>query len=277
MRDFPDNILFVIVLYRQSFEHCKSWISLKAELKEMKSIVNVLIYDNSPDPQHIPQENLCKIDYHHDATNPGVGRAYNFGGELADELGKSWMMLLDQDSELTPGALQHYGLAVEGNPDSIIFAPIVRDIKGILSPFLFRFGGGRRLQTISSRMVSLKTHRVINSGMLVSTTAFRSVGGYADTPMLDFSDIVFLSKLQLQTNHVVIVNAGVIQKFSGSESQDCQSALERYKIYSQGSRTAGSMLKSESVFWTRSFLRACQLSVRYQSLAFLMVHFQTRV
>ena len=39
-----------------------------------------------------------RIHYISDPTNPGVSKAYNVGFELARQLNKKWLLLLDQDT-----------------------------------------------------------------------------------------------------------------------------------------------------------------------------------
>ncbi len=274
IQEFLESVLFVVVIYRLPITQSESWMSLEAELTQVGCGLTVFIYDNSPEPQSMPQQDKIKMYYHHDSSNAGVSAAYNAGHALASQLEKRWLFLLDQDTRWPVGTLAQYASANKINPGGKIFVPIVCDKNGIVSPFLFQFGGGKRIGSVPYNLIPLKKYKAINSGMLIRTESFGMVGGYENSIQLDFSDIAFLWKLQKICDHLIIVNTELQLSFSGSSTMIFHDALDRFKIYCNGAKSLGVMLDEKGMLWFRSLIRALHLTIRFGSGRFLLVHIQ---
>ncbi len=275
IQDFLETVLFVIVVYRQPVPKSAAWTSLESEIANLRCKTNLLIYDNSPEPQVAPDSTLVHIYYHHNPSNAGVSAAYNFANRLSLHEGNRWLLLLDQDTQLSRGSLLQYHKAFNDHPDSVIFAPILRDKKGIVSPFTFRLGGGVRVKSARSGVISLKKYKAINSGLLINSDAFQRAGGYEDSLRLDFSDLAFLRKFQTVDEKLMIVNTVLQHNFSGSVRQEYQKTLDRFKIYCEAAELMGGITGHKILFWFRSFLRALHLTCSYGHVSFLRIHHQT--
>src|SRR6185295_6792328 len=262
--DLSERILFIIVVFRERIEACAAWKSLVSEVNNYPCRVNVLVYDNSPEPQKPEPGDRMLLHYHHNAGNAGVSEAYNFGKKIADESGKNWLLLLDQDTQISPGSLEKYAETLGKNPGALILAPLVMDQEGILSPFIFKGSSGRRIRSVLPELLSLKTYSAINSGLLIQSVAFQEAGGYDPSFPLDFSDIAFLKKFQVVSDHLFIVRTELHQHFSGSTKAGLQDALSRFSTYSQATRSMGTLTGNKTGFWIRSLSRAIHLGIRYR-------------
>ena len=274
LEKFLDQVLFVIVVYRVQVDHTDAWTSLSLDLSAIGHNATVLIYDNGPHPQKIPASAVLDVHYHHDRTNAGVSAAYNHGHRLANKMKMSWMLLLDQDTRLPQGAIVKYSEATAAQPSQPVFAPVVLDQHGIVSPFEFRGARGVRISA-PGETLPLRKYRAINSGLLVSLSLFEEVGGYDESIPLDFSDIAFLEKVSKVHDILSIIAVKMQHHLSGAEPRSTQESLERFEKKCQGASAMQRKLGNTRAFWLRSLLRAIKFSLLHLNFRFLAIQFQT--
>ena len=217
INSFLETILIVIVVYRRHLKDSTTWQSLTEELTSLRSRTSILVYDNSLTPQAVPIYEFIDSHYTQDPANHGVSTAYNYGCRMAMQLKKEWLLLLDQDTRLPSGALVKYYEALQSHPAEILFAPVLVDQKGIVSPFIYRRGGGVRIMHAPENSISIRKYKVVNSGILVKCSAFNAAGGYEPSLPLDFSDLAFLKKMTQVTENIVVVKTQCQLEFSGSD------------------------------------------------------------
>ncbi|MBY0433070.1 MAG: hypothetical protein K2U26_03070 [Cyclobacteriaceae bacterium] len=271
---FIQDLLCVIVLYKMRFKESAAWQSLCSQNKDTESVIGVFVYDNSPEAQPVPDHTGIKVYYHHNAANAGVGIAYNDAHALAASLNKNWLLLLDQDTSLPSDALLRYEEAHLKNPSDVLFAPSVHDQQGVLSPFRFSWGSGKRPREIVQDVISLHSWKAINSGLLIRIDAFRKAGGYDPALPLDFSDIAFLHKIQQVTDRLVVVPLELKHDFSGSRLMELPEAIQRFTLYCQGAKHFDNKVKYGLSLQLRCFLRVMKLSMRYSSMKFVSVYWK---
>ena len=138
-------LLVVIVLYRQKLAESLSFLSSEGTLTarpELRSLVNVLLYDNSPDAQAISSFNL-NLYYVHNASNGGLRAAYDEALVRAVPARIPWILLLDQDTQFG-GAflLELIALLNRHDTDSSLAAivPHLQSSGTHISPGRVRFG-----------------------------------------------------------------------------------------------------------------------------------------
>jgi GT2 family glycosyltransferase len=239
-------------------------------LKNAPVTPEILLYDNSPFPAHIEGHN---ITYVHDPSNKGVSHAYNNAAIHARKRNKSWLLLLDQDTRVEPSLFDHMVTARQAFPLSVAFAPLVRDSDGLLSPY--RFSGGRGRRIISpERVLKLKTHRFINSGLFINCSAFARVGGYDERIPLDFSDISFGNRLEKITDHFVVLDVSLHHSFSNAEHTAIDDALTRFHHFCTGAMVLGRTSGSSYLSYFNILLRASRLTLRHRDHRFLSHFFQ---
>jgi rhamnosyltransferase len=275
MRELLDHVLFVIVAYRLPIGRSPAWISLTLELAITKCQGCIAIFDNSPQPQELPDSAGLKTFYFHQADNPGIGASYNKASQLAIIEKKPWLFFLDQDTELPVNCLMKYYEAFNCNTQSLIFAPILKDSEGILSPFRWVRSRGSRITSALYGELSLENYYVINSGLMVWNEAFRNAGGYDERLVIDFCDIEFIRRFKSISEKIIIAGVELHHSFSGSTRQTLEDAMERFKRYCMDSKVMGQIAGERFSFWWQTVRRASRLSLRYRTTQFMWIQLNT--
>lgn len=264
-----NGCLIVLVLYKQKLQETASYKSLMAAWPSSSSM-KLLVYDNSPEAQFIdaPLDHPL-LQYIHDPSNPGVGKAYNVAANIAQEEGYRWLMLMDQDSTFPANIFDAYTGSIQAFPQVLIFGPCLFDHRGLLSPFGRGKTSGRRLGKVSPGLHSLADIAIINSGLLIDVRAFHQSRGYDERLSLDFSDINFLSRFSKISTDLVVVNIAGQQVHSDQRQAGYQDALHRFGHYLQAARVMANLEHASFSYRLRTLARAFKLSWRYRSLRFL--------
>lgn len=263
-------MLMVIVLYKIPINQSLTWISLENAIDYP---LTICIYDNSPESQGLPST-IHKIIYHHDPDNSGVAKAYNVAFRQCSKLGKHWLFLLDQDTTLTKTLFSAYANSVLVNPEERFFSPMLTDEQGILSPFLYRGGISKRVKKLDAGVHSFNSMRVANSCSLIHTSAFDLADGFDLNLPLDFSDIYFQGKLLPHISTFAVVPESILHEFSGSILNNKNKVQNRYMVFSKSCVVMSSKTGSKLNFQWLSLKRAFNLSFRFGTLRFVLLHFK---
>lgn len=270
-----NETLAVLVLYKTPLSESTTFVSLTKALKIENTRLDLFVYDNSPGAQLITDFPFWNIFYCHDPTNPGVSKAYNEGFKKAKEIGKKWLLLLDQDDVYSESSILHYRTAVNENIECNIFAPVVM-VKGsvICSPFRMRFGGGWRIKGIKPGPHALSQFLLINSGLLISVSAFEKAGGYEEKFPLDFSDLDFIKRLRMEYDQFVVIPTTVQHSFAINSKQTLENQLTRFQSYVKAAKLFRKKYdEANRSIMLRSFVMAVKLSLRHLSLRFVKEYF----
>lgn len=268
-RDFLSELLVVIVLYRKKPEESIALSSLERVIRNCAATPAILIYDNSPLRAQCSGNHLT---YRHNPQNRGTSYAYNQAALHAREESKTWMLLLDQDTQIDANFLSDLGQVAGTDSGSVAFVPRVYDSRGLLSPFRFTQGRGRRIHACPD-VLPLNRYRFVNSGLLIRVTAFEAAGGYDERVPLDFSDICFGERLRSQnvTDRFRVVDASLTHAFSDNEDVPLEQALNRFRFFQKGSIAMGKYSGSTFLYAFNTFVRACRLCLRHRNLRFLIL------
>jgi rhamnosyltransferase len=275
-RPLGDDLLVVLVLYRLPLEHSPAFCSLADAVGPLTTPLPLLVYDNSPEPRAAaPAVDSRQFDirYVHDPTNPGVGRAYRMGAGVAMRASRRWMLLLDQDTELPPAALQRYAAAMAAHPSARLFAPVLRSAGQIVSPCAYRLKRGRPLRSITPGILSLAGRSILNSGMCISVDDYFAVGGHDARIGLDWSDHEFIARYKQRHATAVVVDVECQHSLFVLTPQTNASRLRRFHAYCRGARYT--VRNPLDAIFTMGLVaaRACLLAARHRSLQFLRVPF----
>jgi len=266
--NFFGELMVVLVLYEMEIHDSSAVISLTTALQSIQQTTSIFIYDNSQNAHtHTLGENW-QITYRHDPNNPGVSKAYNEGFKCAKAQNKSWMLLVDQDTEFEKNFFFKIEGAIKTNPDQKLIVPIMIDKKGIVSPFHFHFGRGIRLKNIGPGNYQLSYKKFINSGMLISRDLFELAGGFDERYKLDFSDISFIERLKLFWKTFLVIDSKCTHSLFATQGNSLEKTLERFKIYSQSANLLGNQTGN---FWVYIWkhLRAIAFFFKYFDWRFI--------
>lgn len=215
---FYNQILFVVVLYKQNLDQSLTLSSLNHDLVQLRMRMDVFIYDNSPDQQYDQnhfQWNNFTIHYVHDPTNSGLSKAYNAGAFHAGTLQKEWLLLLDQDTTFPEGYLKENKETIIANPDISLFVPHLKLKNGVLfSPCMNKHKRGYPAGNLLPGIYNLAKYVPVNSGMLIRLELFNAVGGYNEKVKIDFCDFQFLDKVMRLKDKFYLINSVALQDFS---------------------------------------------------------------
>ena len=275
-QSFLDSLLIVLVLYKSDLETSESFQSIEACLKSTNSDVDVFIYDNSPQQLDFSLNRYnSKIRYVWDSSNPGVSKAYNEGSAFAENDGKKWLLILDQDTEFDSDFLIKYYDACNSNPTLSLFAPILKLNSGeIYSPCTYKFPRTAILKKIDIGITELKNLSLLNSGMLIGTNVFKEVGGYDERLKMDFTDFEFIDRYRKTSNNFFVVDTIGIHGFSGINDK-FNASLDRFSRYCQSFEV---MCSIHSGFLEKmtlrivALLRCIKLAVKFKDTGFISIY-----
>ncbi len=260
----------VLVLYQTRLEASRTWQTLIESWNELEE---VLVIDNSPQSQAIPNQLAGKrLHYFHFQHNPGLSVAYNFAASEAKKKGYSHLLLLDQDSNFPPEAGQYYADKLQAQPNVDAVALYVLGGYAFFSPCLFKEGSSTRHYpdiTLQAECYPLHEVSVINSGLMVSLSAFERAGGYTERIELDWSDISFCHKLGKLGLQIHILPLVMRQGWSVLEKKTRKSSLIRYRYLCRGGRF---LAVEAHNFWPLAwsvFMQGAKLSLRHTHPVFL--------
>lgn len=226
-----NNITFIIVLYKVNLSDCITFNSLNRFKIEGNKIINLIIYDNSPDSQTYFNTDKVNVNaYYHDKDNPGVSKAYNYGANIAKKKGFKWIVLLDQDTVFPPDFIDSLLYTINCNPEIKLFSPVLKLKDGKpFSPSRYIFKRGQPVK-LRQGVLSLEKYAPVNSGMIINIDAFIKVGGYVEQVKLDFADFQFIERFRKVYKSFYLFNSTAIQDFSNNET-DINKLETRFAIY----------------------------------------------
>lgn len=270
MKEIKD-IQFILVLYKESLYSSKSYLTLSANLKALKTTASLFVYDNSPDSQEIQSTNECwEISYVHDPQNSGLSVAYNLGAQYAKTLGKKWLFLLDQDTDFPEGALLIYMQSIANYPEYRLFAPMLQIQNGkFMSPCKYQFRWGKLSDDVTPGIYAFKNTAPVNSGLLVDAFTFSLSGGYNEKVRVDGCDFQFIERFKKLQQEYVVINLTLQQDFSFFETS-FEKQFDRFTIFLVDMKNSERESILDGIFYFRIALkRALFLTVRTKSLRFI--------
>jgi GT2 family glycosyltransferase len=241
----PD-ICAVIVLYRERAQESRTVQTLQRTLSSdpwLAAHMLVCIYDNTPDPDPIP-ENLLAAEtlVFQPGSNGGLPPAYNKALEVAEARGIGWLLLLDSDSEVTASFLSaciRQTQDLQNDPRIAAIVPHIVQGSTVHSP--------RRVQILRRKAIPLNNSGVfpgeliaLNSGAALRTSAIRSLGAFTSEFWLDYLDYWLFRVLQKNGFRVFVLKEPLEHSLSLS-SLGRQMSLDRYR----------NMLEAEQYFTTK--------------------------
>ncbi|MDB5141266.1 MAG: glycosyl transferase, group 2 family protein [Mucilaginibacter sp.] len=270
---FDERILAILVLYHTKLSDSKTFISLTNSLAQNEIVLDLYVYDNSPDYNENNLFNYLNwnIIYKPDATNSGVSKAYNTGAGLAIKKKKKFVLLLDQDTDFPVNAIPQYLDAINDYPDDRIFAPLmISENKKIISPGLFKFGRAFTGKDNKPGIYNFNGRSLINCGLCIEIDSFWKVNGYNEKIELDFSDHDFIKRYkETSAARFIMIDLVVEHQLSVNTKNSLQNDKTRFEYYLQGITFMSSNVLESFLYKFHGFLRASKLSLQHKSSVFI--------
>lgn len=274
---FLENIIYIIVTYREKYWESSSYKSLIESYKiaNVDTPLNIFIADNTDIEDwdcssYKEQQTNVKVFYNK-YNNPGLSYVYNRGVDFAKKQKYSWVVLLDQDTILPTNFYLEYKNAIQNSDVSLKVPITLINNKKILSPSKYVGYRSYLYDSIEKGIRNLQGHSFINTGMLININFYTKVGGYNEQIKLDFTDHDFVYKCQNFTNEFEVLDVSLKQDFS-SITNTKEQAIKRYQLYLRDLRSFKKDKKNRIVlFFNSDFMRLVNLTVKYKSLDFLKI------
>lgn len=227
------QILITVVRYKMALESSATFNSLATAFQQQPQLLqamSVLLWDNSPEPIGSPTGPFPFV-YRFSQQNLGVSGAYNGAMEYAEQAAVPWLLLLDQDTEVTApylAAMLDYSKLLQPDQRVATVVPFIRANGMLVSPRVFG-------KAVRNHQIPRTTHGVVcqdayavNSGSLMRTSALRQVGGYSDRYWLDLSDAYIFHVLHLQNNCMYVAGDLELQHSIATLNFDQDMSPARY-------------------------------------------------
>jgi GT2 family glycosyltransferase len=230
------QILAVIVLYKRAPEQSQtiqSLIQVFGRNPVLNDSVRVLLWDNSPVPAS--EASLpFRFELRHGGHNVGTSGAYNHAMELAESLSCPWLLLLDQDTQVSEEFLQGmigYGARFERVTDVATVVPFIFSHGALVSPRrMLRFNRMQQIPVTFCGLCKDKAYAV-NSATLLRVAALKEVGGYSDEFWLDLSDVYVFQALHRIGKHMYVACDLQVEHSIASMDFDKEMSPERYRNF----------------------------------------------
>lgn len=270
VNDFCGSVLAVMVSYNCSATSSNTGLSFQNSQDLRHSRLDFLVYDNSPVfTPALEQESLgLSASYIHDPTNPGVSKAYNQAAKVAKQMGKKWLLLLDQDTSFPVDALQVYAAAIARNPEEKMFAPLLKAGSVTVSPCTVYSGIGMPLRRQVQGRMTLRNRSILNSGMLVNLEAFEAIGGFNENIPLDFADHDFCRRFAKRYGSAYILDMVCQHGFSDRETSSLDKDLARFAFYCRGARNSVASVADVAGHSLAVLIRSMRLCRRHRTAQF---------
>lgn len=263
----PENALIVVVLYEIDIENSITLLQLFRLKLTSSKFPEILIYDNSKQPRLKDRDHDKITYYYHNIENAGVAGAYNYALSLSKACQKDWLILFDQDTQISDKYFEELQKNVLTYPEHNLFCPTVISYNKIISPALYFAEKTFKLKSIEAGIKRAKNYTVINSGLLVRVSELDALGGYDSDLPLDFSDHLFFHNYKKRNHSFVLINCSVKHSLSSYSDVKFDVVLKRFKLYRRSSiiyaRKVGSPYP---VVWLA--MRALKLSIKFAKIDF---------
>lgn len=227
MKD-QERVLAVVVLYKMTFAESRSLTSLRRFLSEdemLAKTIGLMVCDNTPYKQAPPSDYSGK--FYSDVTNPGLAHWYNFALKNAAESGARWIMLLDQDTEVTAEymaeAIAQSGVAEETREIVALVPKLIQNgvVCSPLTPPTYRHPVpfDKAFTGIASRRL-----HVFNSGAILRVSSLQATGGFPLDFPLDYLDHATFAALQSRGGKLFVMNSSLEHELSSSNVQRTDAA-----------------------------------------------------
>lgn len=245
----------IIVLYKIRLEDSITYKTFKRNVSKLENIgVKLLIYNNSPEII-IPQSEEYYL--YQPKENLKLAGAYRYALERAYEEGYKWLLLLDQDTELTSEYFEELNKFLNSSiQDSYdIAVPILKQGNLFLSPACYNkykgpFDKPKVIHNNNELSKKLKNDILVayNSVSLLKVSALKEVGGFGTEYPLDMLDYDYYTRMHNNKSYIYILSTIIQQNLSLLDKKNPISVV-RYNLYMDASYKFAKSLGWTSVLY----------------------------
>lgn len=223
------TVLATLVLYRMCADESPAYCSLQRLRRQDGEIgrrIALLLWDNSPVVKPAPASLQIggsagvQDRFHRDTRNPGLAAAYAEGLRQAAEEGVPWLLLLDQDTEVTAAFLLELFSSMDAVGDGVdAIVPRLMQAGVAVSPLLPRRMGPPAVFTGPDGIFRGRVLQAFNSGAAFRVAALQRMGGFDVRFPLDYLDHATFAALQRAGGRVFALQAAIGHSLSTNTGQ----------------------------------------------------------
>jgi len=193
-------------------EECRTYLTLKKNLASGSIDYQLIFYNNSPE---IVISETTDYKIFNSKENSKLYGAYNFALKHAIHAGRKWLLLLDQDTEITSEYINELSqfLKREHKSNLAAVAPILKEGEKILSPKIISSVGWWQ-RDIEGTGYQRGRISAFNSLTLISVPFIQSLGGFTAKFPLDMLDHWYYNQMYLQKKEVYVLNSVIKHSLS---------------------------------------------------------------
>ena len=238
-----NSVLFILVLYKTTLKESITFETLSKLLRHDILQKQLFIYNNSPE---IPIPSDCGIIQIASKNKMLVG-AYNAGLQYAQDHGFRWIILLDQDTEITAAYIDAVNTFINDPKNTIAAVPTIQNNNRILSPFWYNPNKGP-FANKSHQPKHNECLTAFNSGIILQVEFILSIGGFNSQYPLDYLDYWYFHKIYLLKQEVTILHATLTHSLSVLNYRDNMTKA-RYKSLLAAEKQFATQLGKQALFY----------------------------
>ena len=238
-----NSVLFILVLYKTTLKESTTFETLSKLLRHDILQKQLFIYNNSPE---IPITSDCGIIQIASKNEMLVG-AYNAGLQHAQDHGFRWIILLDQDTEITASYIDAVNTFINDPKNAIAAVPTIQNNNRILSPFWYNPNKGP-FANKSHQPKHNECLTAFNSGVILQVEFILSIGGFNSQYPLDYLDYWYFHKIYLLKQEVTILHATLTHSLSVLNYRDNMTKA-RYKSLLAAEKQFATQLGKQALFY----------------------------
>lgn len=228
------NIQIVLVLYKTNLQDSLSYTSFLQHVAHLSIPYSLLIYNNSPEvtvPASASYEVITAQQNHF------LQGAYTEALRVAQKNGAEWLLLLDQDTQLTDAYFKELSdLLSSGKAKAYdTLVPQLKKGEVHLSPCYYPkhkgpFWNSSLCPYQGEDLQPNQIYVAFNSATVLSIAAIQAIGGFDALYPLDMLDYDYFYKLCKQSSKMYVMSCTLEQELS-LLSIDTSMSLTRYQAY----------------------------------------------
>ena len=266
-------LYILVVVYNKLCKQSKTISYLEQYLKQKENPdIKVVIYDNTEYDNG--NELFCKEKnyiYYGEKKNRGLSYAYNYVISKIEKRQDSWLMILDDDTEINEIFLTRTICEIHNSSEECVFLPVVklRGREDIFSPSKclndYRSKPFRNIDEIKKGTDQLTA---INSGMIINTSIFNTIQ-YNNNLFLDYVDHSFMRSIRKQNIKVKVLYICIYQNSFREQQNNIQSELFRFNIFIIDYKHYLAECKRQFVFPFSILKIALEKTIKYKNTIFI--------
>ena len=238
-----NSVLFILVLYKTTLQESVTFTTLNKLLQNTILQKQLFIYNNSPE---IPITSECGI-IQIASKNEMLTGAYNAGLQYAQNQNFRWIILLDQDTEITAAYIDAVHAFINNPKKAVAAVPNIQNNNRILSPFWYNVQKGP-FANISHQPKHDECLTAFNSGVILKVQFLLGIGGFNAQYPLDYLDYWYFHKIYLLKQEVTILQATLTHSLSVLNYRD-NITKERYKSLLAAEKQFATQLGKQALFY----------------------------